>query len=110
MDKNLNIAKRDNDSYSAAFETPEGRLTCVISVARQEGASDRRTPGEKKKEAHKKLQRLAEDFSISLSERAERVDLLYTSQDSPAGRGSLSRQVNYRSRTPTIERGFRNYI
>ena len=48
MDKSLNIAKRDNDSYSAAFETPEGRLTCVISVARQEGASDRRTPGEKK--------------------------------------------------------------
>jgi len=26
MDKSLNIAKRDNDSYSAAFETPEGRL------------------------------------------------------------------------------------
>ena len=67
MDKNLRIAKRDNDSYSGAFETP---LSCVISVARQECASDRRTPGEKKKEAHKKLQRLAEDFSISLSERA----------------------------------------
>ena len=70
MDKSLNIAKRDNDSYSAAFETPEGRLTCVISVARQEGASDRRTPGEKKKEAHKKLQRLAEDFSIVGDEEA----------------------------------------
>ena len=71
MEKNLSIAKRDNDRYSVAFETPEGRLTCEISVARQEGASDRRTSREKEKEARKRFKRLAEEFSISILEGAD---------------------------------------
>jgi len=68
MRRNIHIAKRDNDSFSAAFEAPEGKLTCEVSVARQEGASDRRTPHEKEKEARKKLKRPAEDFSNSILE------------------------------------------
>jgi hypothetical protein len=71
MHKNLHIAKRDNDRYSVAFEAPEGRVTCEISVARQEGASDRRTAREKDKELHKKLKRLAEEFSNSILERPD---------------------------------------
>ena len=71
MPSNLRIAKRDDDSYSVAFEAPEGRLTCEVSVARQEGASDRRTPREKEKEARKKLKRLAEEFSNSILEGSE---------------------------------------
>ena len=61
------ITKHDNDTYSVAFEAPEGRLTCEVSVARQEGASDRRTPREKEIEARKKLKRLAQEFSAIFS-------------------------------------------
>ena len=68
MLRNLRIAKRDNDRYSVAFEAPEGRVACEISVARENGASDRRTPHEKDKEARKKLKRLAEEFSNSIYE------------------------------------------
>ena len=71
MSRNLRIAERDDDSFSVAFEAPEGRLTCEVSVARREGTSDRRTPGEKEKEARKKLKRLAEDFSSSILERSD---------------------------------------
>jgi hypothetical protein len=59
------ITKHDNDTYSVAFEAR--RLTCEVSVARQEGASDRRTPREKELEARKKLKRLAQEFSAILS-------------------------------------------
>jgi len=68
MHKNLHITRRDDDKYSVAFEAPEGRVACEISVARENGASDRRTPHEKDKEARKKLKRLAEEFSNSISE------------------------------------------
>jgi len=47
------ITKHDNDTYSVAFEAPEGRLTCEVSVARQEGAIDRWTRREKEREARK---------------------------------------------------------
>ena len=60
------ITKHDNDTYSGV-EAPEGRLTCEVSVARQEGASDRRTPREKEIEARKKLKRLAQEFSAILT-------------------------------------------
>jgi hypothetical protein len=83
MHKNLSIAKRDNDRYSVAFETLEGRLTCEISVARQKGASDRRTPREKEMEARKKLKRLAEEFSSSISVRARKGLMLCVEQDQP---------------------------
>ena len=66
MYKNLKIAKRDNDIYSVAFEAPEGRVTCEISVVRQEGASDMRTAREKEKEVRQRLRRLAEDFLNSI--------------------------------------------
>ena len=65
------ITKHDNDTNSVAFEAPEGRLTCEVSVARQEGAIDRWTPREKEREARKKLKRLAEDFSNSILERSD---------------------------------------
>ena len=67
MQPRLSIIKRDTDRFAAAFETPEGRLTCEISVARQQGASDRRTAREKENEARKKLKSLAREFSQSIS-------------------------------------------
>jgi hypothetical protein len=67
----LKIAKRDNDIYSVAFEAPEGRVTCEISVARQEGASDRRTAREKEKEVRQRLKKLAEQFLSSLLEGSD---------------------------------------
>ena len=63
MDKGLSITKRENDKYLVAFEGPDGKVACEVSVARQAGVSDRRTPHEKDKEARKKLKRLAEEFS-----------------------------------------------
>ena len=66
MHKNLRITRRDDDKYSVAFEAPEGKVVCEVSVARQTGTSDRRTPHEKDKEARNKLKRLAEEFSTIL--------------------------------------------
>ena len=68
MHKNLRITRRDDDKYWVAFEAPEGKAVCEVSVARQNGASDRCTPHEKDKEVHKRLKRLAEEFSNSISE------------------------------------------
>ncbi len=74
MRKNLSIARRDDDRYSVAFEAPDGKLTCEISVARREGASDRRTQHEKEKEVLKKLKRLAKELSSTLSEGSDQQD------------------------------------
>ena len=67
MDKGVSITKRENDRYVVAFEGPDGKLACEVSVARQTGVSDRRTQHEKDKEAGKKLRRLAEEFSARLA-------------------------------------------
>jgi hypothetical protein len=68
MHKSLHITRRDDDKYSVSFEAPEGKVICEVSVARQAGASDRRTLREKEKEVRRKLKRLAEEFSNSISE------------------------------------------
>ena len=66
MPKNLTITKRDNDWYAVAFQASDGRLTCEVSVARQNGVSDRRTPHEKEKEVLEKLKRLTQELSSAL--------------------------------------------
>ena len=66
MPKNLSITKRDKDRFGVAFQASEGRLTCEVSVARQNGASDRRTLHEKEKEVREKLKRLAQELSAAL--------------------------------------------
>jgi hypothetical protein len=71
MRRNLTIARRGDYRYSVAFEAPDGRLTCEISVARREGASDRRTQHEKENEVRKKFKRLAEELSTALSEGSD---------------------------------------
>jgi hypothetical protein len=63
----LKFVKRGDDTFVVAFEGPEGRLTCEISVARQGGVADRRAQHEKYKEARIKLSRLISDVLKSLS-------------------------------------------
>jgi len=85
MHKSLRINKRDDDNYSVSLEAPEGKVICEVSVARQAGASDRRTPREKEKEARTKLKRLAEEFSAIFDSPTEQGADSVRRRDQPLG-------------------------